>query len=391
MDSIENEIRALLYNFWITKEDDKDLYYQIKSKQNKIRDFVSKNLGSNLIVHDKFIKLEKIPTIIKGISSNFTSVLEYVILSIILLFLEDKPSGDYFILSDLIEYIKNTAITLELNNIPDWNKTQDRRCLFNVISFLESLKVIKVKDSSKVSFIESIDAEALYETFGVSNYLMRMFDDNINELKTPDDFIKNEFGFLDEEKGDVKRYKVFRNILYTPAVSSIDLSFSELDYIKRNRNYIKNEIDKFLNMNVEITQNLVVLYDEESNNKENFPNSKKLTDIILIINKRIMDDIYNKKIILDEREVGIVKESYFENLIKDIKKDKKIYIGKTLLNESDKKFYDMVIDYMSKYNFIEKKNDEIIIYPTISRLVGLTNKEENKTKQISLFGGNDEL
>lgn len=94
MDSIENEIRALLYNFWITKEDNKELYYQIKSKQNKIRDFVSKNLGSNLIVHDKFIKLEKIPTIIKGISSNFTSILEYVILSIILLFLEDKLSGD---------------------------------------------------------------------------------------------------------------------------------------------------------------------------------------------------------------------------------------------------------------------------------------------------------
>lgn len=393
--SIEKEMKALLYNFWITKDQEKDLYYQIKSNQNKIKDFISKNLGSNLIIHDRFIKLEKIPTIVKTNAklNNFTNVLEYVILLVMLLFLEDKTRGDYFILSDLIDYVKNTSITLELNHVPDWNKVQDRRCLSNVISLLENLQIIKIKDAGKISFVDSIEAEALYESLGTSNYLMRMFDNDINDLKTPEDFIKNEFISQDEAKGDIRRYKVFRNILYTPSVSSKDITINELDYIKKNRNYIKSEIDKNLNMEVEITHNLVVLYDEESNTeKDNFPNSKKLTDIVLMINNKLLNQINEGKILLDNFEVATIKEDYFENIIKEMKKTKSPYIGKTLLKETDRKFYEMILEYMEKYNFIEKNNDEIIIYPTVSRLIGKTKDiEEDTLEQISLFGGNNEL
>ena len=393
--NIEKEMKALLYNFWITKDKDKELYYQIKNNQNKIKEFISKNLGSNLIIHDRFIKLEKIPTIVKSNAklNNFNSVLEYVILTIMLLFLEDKTRGDYFVLSDLIEYVKNTSITLELNHIPDWNKVQDRRCLSNVISLLEELQIIKVKDSSKVSFIESREAEVLYESLGTSNYLMRMFDDNINELTTPEDFIKSEFATQDEEKGDIRRYKVFRNILYTPSASSKDLSITELDYIKKNRNYIKSEIDKNLNMEVEITHNLTILYDEESNTqKDNFPNSKKLTEIVLMVNDKLLQEINANKILLDNHEIATIKEDYFENIIKEIKKTKAPYIGKTLLRETDKKFYDMILEYMERYNIVEKNNDEIIIYPTVARLIGKTkNIEKDTAKQTSLFGGSNEL
>ncbi len=393
--NIEVEMRALLYNFWITKDNNVELYYQIKNKQNMIKDFVSKNLGSNLIIHDRFIKLEKIPTIIKDNSGlgNFTSVLEYVILSIMLLFLEDKTRGDYFVLSNLIEYVKNTAVALELNHIPDWNKVQDRRCLSNVITFLEGLQIIKIKDYSKISFIESMDAEVLYESLGISNYLMRMFDDDISELKEPDDFIKNEFAIQNMEKGDVRRYKVFRNILYTPAVFSQDLSTSELDYIKKNRNYINSEIGKNLNMEVEITHNMTLLCDDEdSNEKDNFPNSKRLTEIVLMVNNRLLQEINSGNIILNEYEVATIKEDYFAGIIIDIKKSEPLYIGKTLLRENDKRFYDMVLEYMEKYNIVEKRSDDILIYPTVARIVGKTkNTESSRVQQISLFGGNDEL
>lgn len=394
MDNIEKEMKALLYNFWITKEDNKELYYQIKNKQNLIKDFISKNLGSNLIIHDQFIKLEKIPTIIKQNNklANFDTILDYVILQIMLMFLEDKTKGDYFILSDLIEYVKNSAITLELNHIPDWNKTHDRKSLSNVILLLEELKIIKVKDTGKISFIESKEAEALYETLGTSNYLMRLFDEEITKLKTPLDFIKNEFVKQDEEKGDIRRYKVFRNILYTPSVSSKDLTMNELDYIKKNRNYIKNEIDKNINMEVEITHNLAILYDEESNNeKDNFPNTKKLTDIVLMINNYLLKEIEEERIILDSNEVATISESYFENIIKEIKVKKASYIGKTLLKETDKKFYNMILEYMEKYNFIEKVGKEIIIYPNVSRLVGITKEIEDNKEQMTLLGGSYEF
>ena len=64
--SLIDNFRDLLYNFWIVKDENEELYYKIKYNQNKIKDFVSKNLGSNLIVHNRFIKLEKIPSYTKG-------------------------------------------------------------------------------------------------------------------------------------------------------------------------------------------------------------------------------------------------------------------------------------------------------------------------------------
>lgn len=394
--SIEKEMSNLLYNFWILKSKDRDLYYQIKSNQNKIKDFISKNLGSNLIIHDKFIKLEKIPFIIKKSwkGSELDSILEYVILTIMLMFLEDKTNGDYFILSDLIEYVKNTSVTLELTNIPDWNKTQDRRAMLNVLKLLEELSIIITKDEGKISFVEDKSAEALYEAQGISNYLMRMFNEDISTLKTPTDFIKAEFSTQNEEKGDLRRYKVFRNLLYTPAVSSKDLTYAELDYIKKNRNYIKGEIDKKLNMEVEITENLAILYDDNALIKDNFPNTKKISDMALMINAKLLEDINNSKILLDKNEIGYITENYFETIIEEIKKNKSQYIGKTLLKENSKKFNKLILEYMEKYNILEKVNNEILVYPTVSRLIGKTqnlNTEDAKELQISLFGGSNEL
>lgn len=393
--SIEKEMQALLYNFWIVKDEDSQMYYKIKYNQNKLKDFITKNLGSNLIIHDRFIKLEKIPNVVN--SNNgiplFSSTLEYVILTILLLYLEDKTRGERFILSNLIDYIKNTSITLELNHIPDWNKVNDRRCLSNVIKFLNSINVLKTVDEDNISFTEDINAEALYETTGLSNYVMRMFDNEISSLNTCEDFLKNEFSSQNENKGDVRRFKVFRNILYTPVVSTYDLSDSEIDYIKKNRLYIKNEIDK-VNMDTEITHNMVILYDNNYNNlKYNFPNNQKICEIVLMLNNEILNDIKSGLLQIETSEIVKTKTNYLKQKIRELRDTKGVYIGKTRLDYSSYKLYAEIIECMEKYNLISINDDDVIIYPSISRFIGKTMDiiDENKDEQISLFGGSDEL
>lgn len=393
--SIEKEIKSLLYNFWIVKDNNPELYYKIKYNQNAIKDFIVKNLGSKLIIHDRFIKLEKIPTILNknnGIN-NFIEKLDYIILTIILMYLEDKTRGDKFVLSNLIEYIKNTALTMELDNIPDWNKINDRKSLVRAITYLNEIGVIKVKDESKIKFSDDKNAEALYEATGLSNYVMRIFDGNINTLEEPNEFIKSEFITQDDEKGDIRRYRVFRNILYTPSVSFKNISLSDIDYIRKNRGYIKGELSKKINMDVEITYNMATLFDDiNSQEKDNFPNNKKLTEIVLMINSKILEDIKQEKILLDDFETAKVSEVYIENVIKNIKLEKTPYIGKTYLSETDDKFYKDVFEYMEKYNLIEKVEDGIIIYPMISRLIGKTiDIKTSNSEQLDLFGGENEL
>lgn len=390
-EDIRECLSALLYNFWIVRDENPELYYKIKYNQNSIKDFVVKNLGSNLIVHNRFIKLEKLPVVVNentGIDS-FSSVLDYIFLCLFLMFLEDKTRGDRFILSDLIEYIKNTSVALELDHVPDWNKVDNRRSLINVLDFLKEQGVILVRDEDKVSFMDSKDAEALYEVCGISNYVMRIFEGNINNITSPSMFLASEFLNQDYEKGDVRRYKVFRNILYTPCVSVKNISESEVDYLKKNRFYIKSEINRKLDMEVEITNNMAMLYDDVSSlQKDNFPNTKKITEIVLMVNARILEDIQLGKLVLDDYETVVVKDNYLERIIREIKEEKKPYLGKTYEKFTLDKFYTEVFRYMLDYNFISKKDDYITIYPIIGRMIGKTCEvKEEKLEQVSLFGG----
>ena len=391
--NIIDNFRDLLYNFWIVKDGNEEIYYKIKYNQNKIKDFVSKNLGSNLIIHNRFIKLEKIPSYLvasEGINT-FNNVEDYIFLALILLYLEDKARGDLFVLTDLIDYVKNTSITLELNHIPDWSLKKDRKGIDAAINFLVNLSAIKVKDRDKVSFVDNRESQALYEVTGISNYIMRLFDTSITDITDINDFLKLEFQNQDEEKGDVRRYKVFRNVLYLPSTSTKSITSSEIDYIKKNRNYIKNEISSKLDMEVEITNNLTLLYDDTSSTmKDNFPNNKKITEIVLMVNKEILDDIKNGKIILDNYECASVDISYLKMIIKRIKNEKIPYIGKTLEKETFDKFYKEVVNYMCMYNFISIDGDLVTINPTISRMVGIT-KELDKSMQMDIFGGVEDV
>ena len=145
-------------------------------------------------------------------------------------------------------------------------------------------------------------------------------------------------------------------------------------------------------MEVEITHNMAILYDDPNSiEKDNFPNNKKITEIVLMVNTKILEDLKSGKLILDEYETIRVKENYLETIIYDIRDKKKPYIGKTNLDLTKEKFYDIVSGYMEKYNMITRENDDVTIYPVIGRMIGKTLEVNDEEKQISLFGGSDEL
>ena len=55
------EFRSLLDRFWVTKAEDKELYYTLKRTQPEYKRFLNEQLGWNLIVNESVIKLEKVP------------------------------------------------------------------------------------------------------------------------------------------------------------------------------------------------------------------------------------------------------------------------------------------------------------------------------------------
>lgn len=383
------ELEYLLNNYWCVKEKDTSLYFKIKNNLDYYKDFIQTKLGSKLIVNDRFIKLEKIPSVPKsymGISS-FNDKLDYTILFIILLFLEDKPKREQFVLSNLIDYITNTASTLELDTIPNWNILHHRKCLVNVINHLKDLNIIKVVDETNL-FTEDVKAEALYETTGLSNYYVREFKNNILEYTSINDFINDEFNDQNENIGDVRRYKVYRKLLYSLVTYTDDLSESEIDYLRKFRGSINNEISKYTSSELELTKNMAVLmYDAETKERYDFPNNKAISDIVLLINYNILDKVNNGELDLDETEVINISKEQMYRIIKDTRNNYIEYFSKFYKEMPLDSFANEVISYMKEYDFIKETTLNFRLYPMVSKMVGYIPKEE--TKQLDLFGGKE--
>lgn len=387
MDGHTKELEYLLNNYWCVKESNPELYFKIKNNLDYYKDFIQTKLGSKLIVNDRFIKLEKIPSVPKsymGISC-FSDKLEYTILFIILLFLEDKPKLEQFILSNLIDFITNTATTLELDTVPNWNILHHRKCLVNVINHLQELNIIKVVEESNL-FTEDVKAEALYETTGLSNYYVREFKNNILEYTSINDFVNDEFNEQNENIGDVRRYKVYRNLLYSLVSYTDDLSEFEIDYLRKFRSSINNEFNKYTESELELTRNMAVLmYDDNTKERYDFPNNKAIADIVLLVNYNILQKVNNETLELDNVEAININKEQIYRIIKDTRNEYIEYFSKFYKDMTLDNFIKEVTSYMIEYDFMRETVEGFRLYPMISKMIGYIPKDS--VTQLDLFGG----
>lgn len=387
MDTHTKELEYLLNNYWCVKEQNPITYFNIKNNLDYYKDFIRDKLGSRLIVNDRFIKLEKIPAIPKsymGIPS-LKDQLEYTILFIILLFLEDKPKLEQFILSNLIDFITNTATTLELNTIPNWNILHHRKCLVTVINHLKELNIIRIVEENNL-FTEDAKAEALYETTGLSNYYVREFKNNILEYTTLNEYTNDEFNEQNSNLGDVRRYKVYRHLLYSLASYTDDLSEFEIDYLKRFRSNINNEFSKYTKGELELTKNMaVLLFEPTTKEKFDFPNNKAISDIILLVNNHILKQVTDNNLSLDQSETITISKEQLQRIIKETKNEYQNYFSKYYREMPNETFTKEVINYLREYDFIRPYDLGYKIYPITSKFIGYIPKSTEE--QLNLFGG----
>ena len=94
----------LLDNYWFIKDLDEEQYNNIRRDlSDETQNFIKNKLGYKLILNPYLIKLEKIPGIPQSFMGiqEFDTKMEYIFLSLILIYLEEKSRGEQFILSRL--------------------------------------------------------------------------------------------------------------------------------------------------------------------------------------------------------------------------------------------------------------------------------------------------
>ncbi|MDF2700406.1 MAG: hypothetical protein K0Q49_1964 [Haloplasmataceae bacterium] len=382
------ELEILLDRFWISKNENKEIYYAIKDNMNNFKSFLTDKLGYHIIMNPDVIKLEKIPGNSEpwmGIT-YFESQMEYVFLCLLLMFLEDKGKEEQFVLSNVVEFIQANYLG---DDKIDWTIYKQRKNIIKVIKFAIQLELIKVDDGDEQKFLHDVQTEVLYESTGLSRHFVRNFTTNIMNYESYKDFENSEWGEINSDKGIQRRQRVYRRLIMSPIVYNEGNDDVDFDYIKKQRSFIENDLEKYLDYNLHVHKNAaLIILKQDDNLKDTFPNSKAISDIILLFNTIINLKIKNKDFIINRNDQLIISKAHFISIIEELKekyangwsKEYKEMTLESLCNE--------ILKYMEEFNFL--KNDEIknevIMFSLIGKVIGqypdsfLTNKgdEENE-------------
>ena len=363
-------IETLLSKRWILKSREKELYYQMKDEVGKIKGFLTEKLGYPVIVNPNLIKIEKIPASLEnwmGIQ-EFTDKIEYVFLCFILMYLEDKEAGEQFVLSELTEYIQSQ----EKDEPIDWTIYRFRRHLIKVMKFCVKEGIMEINDGNEDSFMKSDAGEVLYENTGASRYFMRNLTRDISEYEKPEDFLKEEWIGMNEDRGIIRRQRVYRRLLMSMGMYQTFKTEEDFYYVKNYRNMIQGDLEALLDCELQVHRtSAFLIMGEDSSLGRSFPEENTLSDIVLLWCHLYREKIERGEIPVPADEDVKIPKEMFTALLEECKK---IYGSgwiKTYREMTMGEYCKKIKDYMLQMEFIEELHDSIRIHSVVGKIAGV--------------------
>ncbi|KDR95006.1 TIGR02678 family protein [Peptoclostridium litorale DSM 5388] len=365
-------VDMMLENYWILKEDDKDAYYYAKDNVSKVREFFSEKLGYQVIVNPTLIKLEKLPGALEcwmGID-GFEDCMEYAFLCMLLMFLEDKPGGEQFLLSQLTEYIEGVFTG---DGKVDWTLYRHRRFIIKVIKFALEMGMIRLNDGSESDFASDGAAEALYENTGISVYFMRQFTGNFMSYGGIEDIMGDEWSHMDTERGRIRRNRVYRRLVMSPAVYSEGGDDSDYEYIKNFKGVVQSDIEDRLSAQLHVHKNAAfVVLPQNKGYRGVFPQNSALSDIALQMNLIIREHVNEGVLKVSNDDVIRVSQYEFKGIVEKLKRRFVKGWSKEYRDMGFEKLYGSIVEYMKSFSMIrlEEYTGDVHIMPICGKIEG---------------------
>jgi len=365
-----NVLEILLDKRWILKSENKEQYYRIRDAVGETRKFTTEKLGCQIIENSLLVKLEKIPAIpesFMGIEA-FTSQEEYSFFCILLMFLEDKEAEEQFILSQLTEYMESNMP----DQVVDWTIYTSRRRLIRVLRYAVSQGMIKVTDGSDDVFREEQGGEVLYENTGASRYFMRNFSWDIMDYQSSKDFQESEWYEMDEDRGMIRRQRVYKRILFSPGMYKDKGSEEDFEYLKYYGRRLIDEIEQQFDCKVHIHKgSACLLAGEDCHMGVMFPGNSGMSKIILLCCSKIREQVSKGIWMVELDETIRIDSLELEKLIKNIKAEFGKGFGKEYRELSESKLVQVVLDELERWTFIRLgKHQQVVIYPLVGKIIG---------------------
>lgn len=369
-------LEELLQRRWILKEEDPELYYRVKDALKEIRKSIQEKFGYIIILTPHMIKMEKIPGKIEnwmGIG-EFQSVREYQMFCYLLMFLEDKEREEQFLLSSLTEYIQLQFPHGEIS----WTDFTTRRQLIRVIKYSIRVHLIKQNDGNEDRFAQAVDTEVLYENTGISRYMIRNFMKEIKQYNEPKDFEQSEWLEMNEDRGLIRRQRVYRRLLLSPGVYRIDKNDEDFAYIRNKRNLIQDDFQSYFPCELHVHESSAYLaLDEECQIGKIFPFNNTYSDLILLIHSEVRKRVKSGQYHLENQEQVVLKKEQFLTLCKRSINRYIQYLPKKYQEMGSETVTQEVINLLISYGFMDDLGDTVKLYPVFGKVVGEFSIEED--------------
>lgn len=371
-------IDLLLNNYWIIRDKNKDDYYTIKHEINdkNVKRFIQEMLGWKLIHTEHLIKLEKIPSHAEAFMGiqEFIDTKDYCFLCAVLMYLEDKEDNSQFLLSDLIKYIE-TIISSYME--VDWTSFSLRKSLVRVLQYVENKGMLKTYEGDSSLYSREQTSEVLYENTGLSRYFATNFPLDITNINIYNDFEKKQMEELEDDKGNIRTNRVFRQLVVCPSLYWDDQNNPDALYVKNKRNYIASNIEKNMDATLELSKNNAsVVFVDNQGIGDTHPKTSMLSEIVLLVNHELYTAAQDKrKLSINDDDTITVSVNKFNDILIKLKNKYQALWSKEYREMPYERYIEVVKEYMTNWLMIKEINGQIIIYPSCAITSGKYSRE----------------
>lgn len=371
-------IDLLLNNYWIIRDKNKDDYYTIKHEINdkNVKRFIQEMLGWKLIHTEHLIKLEKIPSHAEAFMGiqEFTDTKDYCFLCAVLMYLEDKEDNSQFLLSDLIKYIE-TIISSYME--VDWTSFSLRKSLVRVLQYVENKGMLKTYEGDSSLYSREQTSEVLYENTGLSRYFATNFPLDITNINIYNDFEKKQMEELEDDKGNIRTNRVFRQLVVCPSLYWDDQNNPDALYVKNKRNYIASNIERNMDATLELSKNNAsVVFVDNQGIGDTHPKTSMLSEIVLLVNHELYTAAQDKrKLSVNDDDTITVSVNKFNDILIKLKNKYQALWSKEYREMPYERYIEVVKEYMTNWLMIKEINEQIIIYPSCAITSGKYSRE----------------
>lgn len=365
-----NEVRTLFEQFWICKNQDKETYYKVKRDIPKFQKFVREQLGWKLIHTENLLKLEKIPAHAEpfmGIQ-EFSDMLDYCILCVVLMYLEDKEEGEQFLLSELIDYVETK---LKGDILIDWTSFTQRKSLVRTLQYMEKQQMLRVYEGSSEAFGAEVGQEVLYENTGYSKYFATSFSSDISQFTAWEDFEKKRFEEIKEDRGAARINRVYRQLAVCPAMYWESNEDVDALYLKNQRQWVGKYLKENLGGELEIYKNaaFLMLSEDDCYGKVH-PRDAMLPEIVLLVCTEIQEYLHKGKFVKQEDETLRITEAELRQVILVCKEKWDSGWSKEYREMDAGKLVENIKSYMKNWMMIREYEEWIYILPAVGKHMG---------------------